>query len=523
MSKATLFEVKADLKDAAVITGRFAGAGSSAPTLPISNPPGWTVVRSSAGIYRISFAENYSALISGMAMLGGTTPANLKGHTMVWDDYVAASGNTNAYREVSVYKPATSAGDAATGVITCVTKANFADSDYMTIFDGVNPGVLFEFDKTGDGVTDSTAYKAVKAAGTMQLVAKASFADSDYCTIGDGSSIPVIYEFDATGDNVTDGTSSTAVQASIIITCTTKANYIDHEDMLQLVDEFGDTQELYEADPAGDGVPSGIAVNINGATTAIDVAAILGPLIVTNSPWLTVVVVGDGTLTLTHKQYGAFGNLLAPTENVANGAHIVPAAFTGGLDAGGPEVRRVQVDISGATTDADCAAIMKTAMNIWQPNITVVDPVDGTLTFTHDTPGSAANITITENVSNGTFAVTGMSGGLDAGGPLDRRVLVDISGATTAAQCAAILDTAITANMPLITVVDPVDGTLTLTHDQLGTAGNATITENVTNAGFLVSGMSGGVEVTDTDALHDLVATEFLEFWMTFQRTSVRR
>ncbi len=71
-------------------------------------------------------------------------------------------------------------------------------------------------------------------------------------------------------------------------------------------------------------------------------------------------------------------------------------------------------------------------------------------------------------------------------------VQVNISGATDAASCAAILKTAIEANQPLITVVDAGAGVLNLTHDIVGTAGNITITEDVTDAGFLVTGMSGG-------------------------------
>lgn len=261
-----------------------------------------------------------------------------------------------------------------------------------------------------------TAGNAVKATGVITCVTKANFADTDYFTMPDGVNAPLLFEFDKTGDNVTDGTLSTEVAASAIVTCGTKAQYIDHEDMIQFVDEYGDNQELYEADPAGDGVPSGIAVDISGATSAIDVAAILGPLIVTNSPWLTVVVVGDGTITLTHKRRGAFANLVGMTENVSDGAHIVPANLSGGLDEGGPLVRRVQVDISGATTEADCAALLKTALEANLPAITVVDPVDGTLTLTHDISGTAGNVTITENVTNAGFTVSGLSGGLEATG-----------------------------------------------------------------------------------------------------------
>lgn len=72
------------------------------------------------------------------------------------------------------------------------------------------------------------------------------------------------------------------------------------------------------------------------------------------------------------------------------------------------------------------------------------------------------------------------------------RVLVDISGATTAAEVAAILRTAILANQPALSVTDNADGTLTITHRWPGTGGNVTMTETVTHAGHTVSGLSGG-------------------------------
>jgi hypothetical protein len=78
------------------------------------------------------------------------------------------------------------------------------------------------------------------------------------------------------------------------------------------------------------------------------------------------------------------------------------------------------------------------------------------------------------------------------GASVATRVAVDVSGATTAADVAALLKTAIEANQPLLTVVDAGSGVLNLTHDLLGTLGNVTITENVADAGFLVTGMSGG-------------------------------
>lgn len=100
MSRATLYDLRADLKDPVVITGRFEGAGAADPTYPIANPPGWTATYVSTGIYRVQFTQRYSTLISFVAMLGGSTPANLLGHTLVRDDYTDA---VNPTVDLSVY------------------------------------------------------------------------------------------------------------------------------------------------------------------------------------------------------------------------------------------------------------------------------------------------------------------------------------------------------------------------------------------------------------------------------------
>ncbi len=73
------------------------------------------------------------------------------------------------------------------------------------------------------------------------------------------------------------------------------------------------------------------------------------------------------------------------------------------------------------------------------------------------------------------------------------RVQVNISASVTAADVAAVLKTAIEANNPAIAVTDAGSGVLNLAHKIAGTLGNVTITENVANAGFLVTGMTGGV------------------------------
>lgn len=68
------------------------------------------------------------------------------------------------------------------------------------------------------------------------------------------------------------------------------------------------------------------------------------------------------------------------------------------------------------------------------------------------------------------------------------------AGASTAADVAATLRTAILANQSELTVVDNANGTLSLTHRVPCAAGNNAITENVANAGFTVAGLSGGVD-----------------------------
>lgn len=140
---------------------------------------------------------------------------------------------------------------------------------------------------------------------------------------------------------------------------------------------------------------------------------------------------GSGTMTLTARLWG-----MAPVKNNATGtitfvsvANHVDAetvvvsdginAVTFEIDKAGDGVTagRVQVDISTDTTNAEVATRFGTAL---QSKIN-----DGTLRVTYSVAsevvtiknnnrnGTTGNVTITETVANGTFAVTGMSGGVD--------------------------------------------------------------------------------------------------------------
>ena len=115
-------------------------------------------------------------------------------------------------------------------------------------------------------------------------------------------------------------------RATGLITCTTKANYVD-TDYMTISDGINPAVR-YEFDTAGDGASSGVAVNISGATTAVDVAGILRTAIIANQPGLEVTDNADGTLTITHRWPGVGGNNTM-TENVTNAGHTV-SGLSGG-------------------------------------------------------------------------------------------------------------------------------------------------------------------------------------------------
>lgn len=64
-------------------------------------------------------------------------------------------------------------GVRATGTITCTTKANYVDTDYMTIGDGLVAPKLYEFDTAGDGVTS----------GRVQVDISGSTSATDVATV----------------------------------------------------------------------------------------------------------------------------------------------------------------------------------------------------------------------------------------------------------------------------------------------------------------------------------------------------
>lgn len=106
---------------------------------------------------------------------------------------------------------------------------------------------------------------------------------------------------------------------------------------------------------------------------------------------------------------------MADSDYMTIGDGLNPAVlYEFDVTGNGVTAGRVQVNISAATTAADVAALLRTAILANQPELAVVNAGSGLLNLTANQPGAFANVTITENVANAGFLVTGMSGGLDS-------------------------------------------------------------------------------------------------------------
>ncbi len=114
-----------------------------------------------------------------------------------------------------------------------------------------------------------------------------------------------------------------------------------------------------------------------------------------------------GTITCT-----TFANY-ADTDYMTLGDGLsAPKLYEFDTAGDGVTAGRIQVNISGATTAADVATILKTAIDANQPSLSVVR-TSGVLAVTHKLQGTVGNVTITENVANAAHTVAGMSGGVD--------------------------------------------------------------------------------------------------------------
>jgi hypothetical protein len=119
--------------------------GTSAPD-GIGDEDLGTFARTGAGIFTLTFPSTSKPV----RVLAGHANIDQLGQTAHYTGYNASTG-------VATFKVANpgigTAAVCASGTVTCVAKASMADSDYITIGDGINAAKLYEFDTAGDGVT----------------------------------------------------------------------------------------------------------------------------------------------------------------------------------------------------------------------------------------------------------------------------------------------------------------------------------------------------------------------------------
>ena len=105
----------------------------------------------------------------------------------------------------------------AGGTITCDTNAAGADGDIVTVSDGINPAVVYEYDKASDGVTGGRVSWAVgtTAASNATALAALIVANQPAIAVSDNLAgvLTLTHKFPGRGGNVTITKSGNVVSA----------------------------------------------------------------------------------------------------------------------------------------------------------------------------------------------------------------------------------------------------------------------------------------------------------------------
>lgn len=105
-------------------------------------------------------------------------------------------------------------------------------------------------------------------------------------------------------------------------------------------------------------------------------------------------------------------------ETVVIGDGVVSKTFEFDVAGDGVGGSNIQVNISGATTAADCAVILAAAINNSVLTIEATHAGSGLLNLVNLTAGTAGNVAITDTVTDTDFTHSGMSGGTASGSAL---------------------------------------------------------------------------------------------------------
>ena len=96
------YKTKTNVADERIYRCRLLGVNGADPTKEFG--PGLTVTRTSEGVYKFSFNDNPGTFIGiGGWCVGDTTPGDVKAYVLTRDTFVAPSGDTDAYIEVTLW------------------------------------------------------------------------------------------------------------------------------------------------------------------------------------------------------------------------------------------------------------------------------------------------------------------------------------------------------------------------------------------------------------------------------------
>jgi hypothetical protein len=425
---------------------------------------------------------------------------NTSGNTTVAGQVTVSSTTFFAGEDVGrlmtvndVEKLITGIGDnsvAAEGTLTTVLGRLITDGDNFIVDDGVNPPVTFEFDDDAS-VTETDTLRAiaydsgVHALGSITTLDKSALSDGDVFALGDGTNPAVSFYFVKTA----------ALAAAGSLTAVAKAAPLTDGDNFTLNDGVNPAT-VFEFQVTGGfvPVPGRVAIDIQALATAIDIAnamrtAITGATLLAITPDAP----GAALINLINDAVGTAGNVTI-TESIfaGPGVTLTPVGMLGGTNewapGGGWGATKVKVSIITDTTAIQVAARTRTAITGATLDITPDAPGAALINLTNDAAGTAGNVAITQTLASGTLTPVGMLGGTDG------------------STANALRDTIVTAfdNAPTLDITAIAGGaaTVDLVNDLGGVVGNNAIVDNVTPAGFVIAGMSGGVDATTSAALY---------------------
>jgi Ca2+-binding RTX toxin-like protein len=404
---------------------------------------------------------------------------------------------------VRVTLGASTAAAAATGTLSCVAKTAINDNDSFQIFSDATHSKTFAYNKTGAGVA---------ATGSITCVPTLSMSDNDAFVISDGAHAKRFY-YQKTANVAATGTITCPLQSAL----SDNDWFVLHDGTHDVIFEYSVTTANV---PAAHG---GHMINIFSAVSTSDVATATAGAIHALYPAtvnIDATATGsDAIVHLTNGTVGAAGNLAITNNAVAHGLATVGmqngSSFT--VSTANGLAGTVPIDIHAVTTANAVASATYTAIHGQHDatlfTIAATDPLGNspTIALANQTVGTLGNVLIditgiaTTAITAG-FANVGMATGSagfseSAGNTAATATIIDISGATTAAQVCTTTYTAIHGVLTTLGVpaTDPAGATtIALANNTVGAAGNVPIVLS-TGAAFSAIGMRNGVTAATND------------------------